>query len=94
MTKDSDQLAIDAAKAANLIKSTAESTATALNIQYIQKDILEIKESIKSLVSASDGKIEQMEKKIDNLNRLVFIGVGIASTIAIAFPLMIKFLAK
>lgn len=94
MTKNTDQIAIDAAKAAQLIKSTADATATALNIQYIQKDIQEIKDSIKGLVEASDGKIDALEKKIDALNRLVFIGVGIASTIAIAFPLMIKFFAK
>lgn len=35
--------------AAALIKTTAESTATALNIQYIQKDILEIKQSLKDI---------------------------------------------
>ena len=35
--------------AAALIKTTAESTATALNIQYIQKDILEIKQTLKDI---------------------------------------------
>ncbi len=37
----------EASEAANLIKKTAEETATALNIQYIQRDIMEIKQALK-----------------------------------------------
>lgn len=95
----------DAAKAAQLIKSTAETTATALNIQYIQKDIVEIKDSVKTLVAASDGKIEMLEskieqlnkdmgEKIDRLNKTAYMGIGIAMTIAVVFPILIKFLTK
>ena len=94
MTKSQDKMAIDAANAANLIKSTAESTATALNIQYMQKDIGEIKTDIKTLVATQDGKVEELQNKIDGLQRTVAIGIGIASTIAFAFPILIKFLVK
>lgn len=94
MTTAQDKLSIDAAKAASLIKSTAESTATALNIQYIQKDILEIKEAIKGLSKTQEGKVEDLEKKIEALSRTVFIGIGIATAIAFGIPLLIKFLVK
>lgn len=39
-------LAVDAAA---LVKTTAEATATSLNIQYIQRDILEIKTTLKEM---------------------------------------------
>lgn len=52
-TKDLQQQQ-NAAMAAALIKTTAENTAMSLNIQYIQKDILEIKQTIKEM-SAHDG---------------------------------------
>lgn len=94
MTTGQDKLSLDAAKAAQLIKSTAETTATALNIQYIQKDIQEIKEVIKGLMTTQDGKVSELEKKIDALNRTVFIGIGIATTIAFLLPLLIKYLVK
>lgn len=94
MTNKQDKIAIDAANAANLIKSTAESTATALNIQYIQKDVLEIKDAIKSLMASQDGKVGELEKKIDALNRTVYVGIGIATAFAFAIPILIKFLIK
>lgn len=87
-------MAADAAKAAALIKSTAETTATALNIQYIQKDILEIKDSVKSLVSVQDGKVAELENKIDGLSRTVYIGIGIAMAISFGFPLIMKYIVK
>ena len=94
MTKAGDRIAVDAARAAALIKTTAESTATALNIQYIQKDILEIKESIKQIISTQDGKVQELEKKIDSLQRAVAMGIGIASTIAFTLPILINLFFK
>lgn len=38
-----------AGRAADLIRNAAESAKMALNIEYIQKDILEIKQSIKDI---------------------------------------------
>lgn len=43
-----------AATAAALVKSTADATAIALNIQYIQRDITEIKVAIKELTDKED----------------------------------------
>ena len=65
MTKTQDIMALDAAKAAALIKSTAESTANNLNISYIQKDVAEIKENI-----------GQLRKDIGYLQKVVYMGLG------------------
>ena len=40
--------------AEDLVKKTAQETATALNIQYIQRDILDIKQAIKDLLTRDD----------------------------------------
>jgi len=94
MTAKTDQLAVDSARAAALVKSTAEQTATALNIQYIQRDISEMKGAIDKLAAAQDGKIETLETKVEALTRTVAIGIGIATTIAFSFPILIKILYK
>jgi hypothetical protein len=83
-----------ATAAAALIKSTAETTAVALNIQYIQRDILEIKGSLKDMIGQQDNKINGLEEKIDKVTSTVNIGIGIATSIAILFPILIKFLIK
>lgn len=94
MTTAQDKLSIDAAKAATLIKSTAESTATALNIQYIQKDILEIKEAVKGIITAQDGKIADLEKKIEAMQKTMYMGMGLITAFAFAIPILIRFLVK
>ena len=91
MTKTEDKIAVDAAKAASLIKQTAESTATALNIQYMQKDISAINLKLDKIVETQEGKVAALENKIESLQRTVAIGIGVASTIAFALPLLIKF---
>ena len=93
MTK-TDNIVVDAAKAAALIKSTAESTATALNIQYMQKDISEIKEGIKSLITTQDGKIEELEKKIESQGRTLNYGLGALGVLTFVIPLLMKFFIK
>ena len=90
MTKSADRLLIDAQKAASLIKQTAETTATALNIQYIQKDILEIKVGIKSLTTTQDTKIAELEKKIDVMQKQVWVFSGGIAVLAFVVPLVIN----
>lgn len=51
----------DAQKAALLVKTTAESTATAMNIAQIQKDLGEIKQSLKEMAGIFVSKIEFTE---------------------------------
>lgn len=58
MAENSKRRAADVAAA--LVKSTAENTAMALNIQYIQRDITEIKQGQKE----NAGKLEQALKDI------------------------------
>jgi hypothetical protein len=76
MTQAQDQIAVDAAKAARIIKETAEQTATSLNISYIQKDISEIKENIKALAMAQDGKVDDLKKDVYYLQKVVYMGLG------------------
>ena len=63
MTKTSNelQMAREAASAAALIKATAESTATSINISNIKGDISEIKQSIKELGGVFATKVEYAE---------------------------------
>lgn len=56
-----ETIAKSAATAASLIKSTAEATATALNISYIQRDILEIKQAIKELTQKDESYVLKEE---------------------------------
>ena len=51
----------EAQNAAQIIRQTAETSATALNIQYIQRDIQEIKQSIKETNEKSVSRIEFTE---------------------------------
>jgi len=87
MTKQSDYLARDAAKVAKLVKETAESTATALNIQYIQRDIADMKVAIEKLTCSQEGKVESLEK-------LVYTGMGIAIAFSFGIPIVLKFVFK
>ena len=48
----------EVSNAAQLIRQTAETTATALNIQYIQRDIQEIKQSIKETNDKAVSRVE------------------------------------
>lgn len=57
--KTPTEKAVDTAAA--LIKKTAEDTAMALNVQYIQRDILEIKQSIKDMLSKDDNFVHKDE---------------------------------
>lgn len=76
MTHAQDQIQQDAIKAARIIKETAESTATSLNISYIQKDISEIKENIKTLAEAQDGKVDKLRADVGYLQKVVYMGLG------------------
>lgn len=90
MTKAQDQLTLDAAKAASLIKTTAETTATALNISYIQQDIAEIKESVKSLAENQDGKIDKLQNQISYLQKVVYMGLGGLTVLSFLLKFFIK----
>ena len=83
-----------AATAAALIKSTAETTATALNIQYIQRDILDIKGTLKSMADAQETKQQRLEERVDNLAKMVWIGMGIAVGISFLSPFLQKLFIK
>lgn len=75
MTKTAERLT-EEATAAQLVKTTAEQTATALNIQYIQKDVAEIKLDIKSMATAQDGKVDKLQTQISYLQKVVYMGLG------------------
>lgn len=99
MTKTQDNMANDAAKAAALIKQTAEATATSLNIQYMQKDIVEIKMGIKSLqatqetfipTATAEARHNQIDVKIDYLTKMIYMGLG--GLTALSF--LLKFFVK
>lgn len=101
MTKREDNIAQDAAKAAQLIKTTAEQTATTLNIQYMQRDISAINTKLDKIVEAQEGRIKDLEDQIaklsdkqDRTNKTVAIGIGVASTLAVVFPFLVKFISK
>jgi len=94
MTKAQDALAKEAAKAAQLIKQTAEQTATALNIQYIQRDISDMKIAITKLAENQDGKIKDIQCQTEDLAKTVNIGIGIAIAFSFIIPLLIKFAFK
>jgi len=51
---------------ADLIKQTAESTATALNIQYIQRDITEIKQAQKETSKKMEDALKGIEARDDS----------------------------
>ena len=78
-------------------KTNNNSAAAAVvgnDISWIKKEVGEIKVSLQSMVSLQETKINSLEDKIDTLSKTVFIGIGIATTIAFALPLLIKFLTK
>lgn len=90
MKKDEDNKSNAVAEAAALIKTTAETTATALNIQYIQRDILDIKASLKEITENQESKDERRDQRVDNLAKMVWIAMGIAITISFISPFVLK----
>ncbi len=105
MTKQQDKIAVDTASAAQLVKTTAEQTATALNIQYIQRDMAEMKLSLATLATSQDGKVEELaakhekdvivvDQRIDTLSKTVNIGIGIAIAASTLMPFVYKILFK
>ena len=98
MTKTAD-IAKDAAKAAALVQETADRTATALNIQYIQKDVAEIKTDIKNLVAAQAAFVpltahNELANQVSALSKTVYVGIGIATAFSFVIPLFLKFFIK
>lgn len=67
---DSEQTSVDqqaAVKAAeDLIKRTAETTATALNIQYIQRDIVDIKQAQKDTSTKMESALKSIADRDDS----------------------------
>lgn len=90
MTKTQDQLILDASKAADLIKTTTETTTTALNIKYIQKDISEIKESMKTLTANSDCKLDDLQNQLNVLSKIVYMGLGASAIISLGLKFFVK----
>lgn len=89
-TREDNSVAKEAAKAAALIKQTAESTATALNIQYMQKDIVEIKEGIKLLALNQDNKVIDLERKYENLSKVVYVISGSLAVLQLTLKFFVK----
>lgn len=90
MTKTQDFLALDAAKAARIVKETAEQTATTLNISYIQKDIAEIKENLRVLAQSQDGKVEDIQKQLAYIQKVVYMGLGGITVLSFLLKFFIK----
>lgn len=88
--KEDNNIAREAAKAAALVKATAESTAVALNIEYMQKDISEIKEGIKSLALNQDGKVQELERKYENLSKVVYVISGSLAMLQLGLKFLVK----
>lgn len=95
-----EQKAVDAA---TLMKQTAEATATALNIQYIQKDISDIKLSLKEmsgmyvpknefidLVKSSSGQ----EERIRDIEKKTQSYAGALAVLTFIIPIIIRFVWK
>lgn len=91
------------AAAAALVKSTADQTATSLNIQYIQRDIAEIKASVRGFegqfvsrteFSALTKSVEVSLDHMDGLEGVVQKGLGAVGVLAFIVPLIIKFFVK
>lgn len=51
---------------ADLIKQTAEATATSLNIQYIQRDIVDIKQAQKETSKKMEDALKGIEARDDS----------------------------
>lgn len=52
-----------------IVKQATEATATALNIQYIQRDILEIKQELKDSANKLESTMEELAKRDENFVR-------------------------
>lgn len=89
MTKIVDRLT-EETRAAQIVKATAEQTATSLNISYIQKDVAEIKLDIKSMTTAQDGKVEQLQTQISYLQKVVYMGLGGLTVLSFLLKFFIK----
>jgi hypothetical protein len=96
---ETSELARETAKAAALVKETAERTATALNIQYIQKDVAEIKLDIKQMTtqqlnflpkSEYDVRHEELIQKMEFLTKIVYMGMGGVTALTFVLKFFIK----
>lgn len=77
----------------NTTAAAAAAAAAAVigsDISYIKRDIVDIKDTLKSMISTQDGKIEKLESKLDSLSTIVYTGVG--ASVAISF--LLKFFFK
>ena len=90
MTKSADKILIDAQTVTDLVKKTAETTTMSVNVSYIQRDILEIKATLKEMINMQNDKIDQQNKKIDGLERIVWTGMGIAISVSVFLKLLIR----
>lgn len=103
MPKSPTSITDEAAKAAALVKTTVESTATALYIQQIQKDVLEIKISLKELSSNSVSRAEynelvkiqvDHETRTRNIEQNMWKWIGISSGMSAILATIIPFISK
>lgn len=103
MTTASDKLASDAVKAAQLIKTTAEQTATSINISYIQKDMVEVKQTLKEMIGVfvttkdfaeHEKRVDDHEVRIRTLEEGMWKLVGVSSIIASIITVLGTFLLK
>lgn len=102
-TDSNSAAATAAAAAANLIKTTAETTATALNIQYIQRDILDIKTSLKEMINnfvtkeeyklVTDSQTDH-ETRIRGVESNILRWGGAIAVIAFSVPILLKIFLK
>ena len=92
-----------ASEAAEQIKSTADRVATALNIQYIQRDIMEIKTSIEKLsgvfatredLNETNKLVSDHEARIRTLESTLFKWMGIATAGGIAISIIGSYILR
>lgn len=83
--------------AAELVRNTAERTATALNIAYIQKDIVDIKQVLKDMSVRDEMYIRKSELNIDDFAKkedlvfwrnLLVSGILVSLTIGVVLNLI------
>lgn len=84
----------EVSRAAQLIKQTAQETATALNIQYIQRDISDLKSAYTKLAESQDGKAGRLETQIQGQAKIIYMGIGASMAFSIFLPLLVHFFVK
>ncbi|MHB9161534.1 MAG: hypothetical protein ACYC6W_11730 [Nitrosotalea sp.] len=89
---------VDQNTSSNVVAATATINA---NITYIQRDISNINQSLVLMNSNQQKQIDEINAKIDNnsnkansridnLSRIVFIGVGASMTLSILLPFILN----